>query len=81
MVYDKIAEILSRYFDLDKDEIEEETNIFEDLAAGDYDMARILNQVEEEFNLDEDIPEEEYEELAEVRNLVSYVSEQIGEEI
>ena len=76
---ERLAEIIGAYFDVTADDITEDTNIFEDLAGSDYDIAKLFRQIEEELNLDE-IPEEEAERLADIGELVSYCIEQTGEE-
>jgi acyl carrier protein len=69
MVLEKVKEIISDLFDVDKEEITEETCL---CNFGDsFDLAEIIIAVEEEFEIE--IPDEEAEKFETVGNIVEYI--------
>lgn len=69
MVLEKVKEIISDLFDVDKEEITEETCLCD---FGDWsDIVDIIIAVEEEFEIE--IPDEEAEKFETVQDLVEYI--------
>lgn len=51
MVFDKVKEILSSQFGIDKDMIDENTDVVNDLGADSLDIVELMMSLEEEFGL------------------------------
>lgn len=73
MVLEKVKEIISDLFDVDKEEITEETCLCD---FGDWsDIVDIIIAVEEEFEIE--IPDEEAEKFETVQDLVEYIEDNL----
>lgn len=72
MIFNKIKEILSKYIDMDSDEIKLETRLAEDLGLNSYEFMSIVGEVEEEFDIEVD--EKEILRLVTVADLLDYIS-------
>ncbi|MDR1467328.1 MAG: acyl carrier protein [Oscillospiraceae bacterium] len=77
MVFKKVKTILSEQFDVNEEEINEETNIEKDLNADSLDIADLLIAFEEEFNIE--ISDEDSEDIKTVGDLVAYVKKNFSE--
>ncbi len=75
MVIDKVIEILCEHFELDENEITEDTSLVDDLGADSMDSLDITMAMEEEFDIE--IPDEEAEELKTVGDIVNYIESRI----
>ena len=73
MVYEKIIEIIVNQFDVEAEEITEETNFLTDLGADSLDVVELAMNIEDEFELGE-ISEEDIRSIQTVGDLVAYVS-------
>ncbi len=75
MVFERIRSIISKYLEIDPDEITLETRINEDLKADSLDLFKIVNEIEDEFGI-----KIEYAEIIEtVDDAVKFVQEQLKE--
>ena len=70
-MFDKIADIVSKQLGADIDDIDENTNIMDDLGADSLDVVEMLMAVEESFGVA--VPDEEIPNLKTVRDIVEYV--------
>ena len=70
-MFEKIADIVSKQLGADIDDIEENTNIMDDLGADSLDVVEMLMAVEESFGVS--VPDEEIPNLKTVRDIVEYV--------
>ena len=70
-MFEKIADIVSKQLGADFDEIDENTNILDDLGADSLDVVEMLMAVEESFGVS--VPDEEIPNLKTVRDIVEYV--------
>jgi acyl carrier protein len=77
VVFKKVKTILSEQFDVNEEEINEETNIEKDLNADSLDIADLLIAFEEEFNIE--ISDEDSEDIKTVGDLVAYVKKNFSE--
>ena len=75
MVIDKVIAILCEQFEVDENEITEETSLVDDLGADSMDSLDITMALEEEFDLE--IPDEDAEELKTVGDIVNYIEANI----
>jgi len=73
MVIDKVKKILSEQFDVDMSELNENTNIEEDLGADSVEVIDLLMSLEDEFQLE--IPDEAIDEIRTIADLVAYIEE------
>jgi acyl carrier protein len=71
MVFEKIVEILCEQLMLDKDQIQMDTAITDDLGADSLDLVEVLMSCEDEFDVE--IPDEEAEKFKNVGDLVHYI--------
>ena len=70
-MFEKIADIVSNQLGADIDDIEENTNIMDDLGADSLDVVEMLMAFEESFGVS--VPDEEIPNLKTVRDIVEYV--------
>ena len=73
MVYDKIIEMLCEQFGLPEQDLNENTNLINDIGIDSVDVVELVVELENEFGLDE-IPEEELRKMATIGDLAAYVS-------
>ena len=71
MVFEKIVEILCEQLMLDKDQVQMDTAITDDLGADSLDLVEVLMSCEDEFDVE--IPDEEAEKFKNVGDLVRYI--------
>ncbi len=76
MVYDKIIEMICEQFDMEPDQLNENTTFIEDMGIDSVDVVELVVELEDEFGLD-DIPEEELRNLRTIGDLAAYVSAHI----
>ena len=70
-MFDKIADIVSKQLGADIDDINDNTNIMDDLGADSLDVVEMLMAIEETFGVS--VPDEEIPNLKTVRDLIEYV--------
>ena len=75
MVIEKVIAILCEQFEVDENEITEETSLVDDLGADSMDSLDITMALEEEFDIE--IPDEDAEELKTVGDIVNYIESNI----
>lgn len=68
MLLNEVKEILAGQLELDAEEIDAESNIFDDLGADRLDMIDIVMTVEDEYSVE--ITDEDLEEIKLVEDLV-----------
>ncbi len=73
MVLEKVQNIVSAQFDVDKNTITMDTNIEDDLGADSLDVVDMLMSLEDEFDVE--IPDEQIDKIRTVGQLVSYIEE------
>ena len=72
MVYEKIRDMVSTQFSLDKEEITMETDFRKDLGADSIDLVELIMSLEEEFDLE--VEDEEVENINTVEDAVDYIN-------
>jgi len=73
MVIDRVKKILSEEFDVDVNELTENTNIQDDLDADSIKVYDLLMALEDEFQLE--IPDEAIDEIRTIGDLTAYIEE------
>lgn len=73
MVFEKVAELLSKQFDVEQSTITMDTSIQDDLGADSLDIFDLLMSLEDEF--DAEIPDEEIENMKTVGAVVKFIEE------
>ena len=71
MVLEKVKAILSEQFDVEEENLTNETNLQDDLGADSLDVVDLLMSIEDEFEIE--IPDEDIENIRTVGELVSYI--------
>ena len=71
MVFEKIVEIICEQMMLDKDQVQMDTAITDDLGADSLDLVEVLMSCEDEFDVE--IPDEDAEKFKSVGDLVRYI--------
>ena len=72
MIFEKIRELICEQFDVDPEQITEETNFLQDLSADSLDFVELIMNMEDTFGLPES-NEDELREIHTVADLVKYV--------
>ena len=75
MVFERIREIFSEYFEIDPSEIGMDSSISDDLEGDSLDMVDLTITIEDEFDII--IPDEDVEEMRTVGDVVDYIERQI----
>ena len=71
MVIDKIKEIIANQLDIDVNEIQNNSNLIEDLKADSLDVVELIMDLEQEFDVE--IPNEELENIKTVEDIAKYI--------
>lgn len=75
-IFNKIKDMIADNFDVDKDEITEDTNFMNDLDADSIDLVEFILQLEDEFGAE--IPDDEAEKIKTIGDAVSYIKPHQG---
>lgn len=75
---DRVKEIISEQFNIDKDEVTLETDLADDLNADSLDLVELIMAFEDEFNLE--IEDEDVTSLKTVSDAIEEISKKLGEE-
>ena len=73
MVFEKIKELICEQFDVEPEQITEDTNFLQDLSADSLDFVELVMNIEDTFHLPE-IGEDEIRSIQTVGDLVAFVS-------
>ena len=72
-MFEKIADIVSKQLGADFDDIDENTNIMDDLGADSLDVVEIIMAIEDEYGIE--VPDEKLENVKTVGDVVGYIEE------
>lgn len=75
MVLEKLIELLCEQLDIEPDEVNENTDIINDLGADSLDVVDLVMTLEDEFDIE--IPDEDIETIHTVGELAHYLEEHI----
>ena len=76
MVFEKVRKILSDQLEIDEESITMESDLVEDLKADSLAIVELIMDLEQEFDLD--IPDEELPKVATVKDVVTYIEQNVG---
>ena len=76
MVIEKVIAILCEQFEVDENEITEETSLVDDLGADSMDSLDITMALEEEFDIE--IADDDAQKIQKVQDAVSYIESKKG---
>ncbi|MBR1660488.1 MAG: acyl carrier protein [Oscillospiraceae bacterium] len=77
MVFEQIRDIVCEQFDVDRENVTEDTDFLSDLDADSLDVVELAMSIEEAFHLPE-IGEDDIRSIATVGDLVAYVNRALG---
>lgn len=72
MIFEKLVEILAEQLDADKESMNADTKIADDLGADSLDLVDLLMSIEDEFGIE--IPDEDVEGLQTIGEVADYIS-------
>lgn len=75
-VYEFVKKLLVENMSIDEAKIAEGSNIIEDLGADSLDIMDLVNDIEKKYEIS--IPQEEYENLKTVGDVVGFVEKQLN---
>ena len=73
MIFEKVRDIICEQFDLEPDQVTENTLLKEDLDADSLDLVDLVMSFEDEFQIEG--PEEEVRNIKTVGDIVKYIEE------
>lgn len=76
MLFNEIKEILASQLEIDEDDIEMTSNIYDDLGADRLDIADIVMTVEDEYSIE--VTDEALEEIKLVEDLVYFIDSNLN---
>lgn len=71
MIFDEVREILAEQLDVDKDSIEMNSKLAEDLGADSLDAIDIVMTIEDQYSIE--VPDENIENMKTVEDIVSFI--------
>ena len=71
MIFEKVRDIICEQFDLEPDQVTENTLLKEDLDADSLDLVDLVMSFEDEFQIE--VPEEEVRNIKTVGDIVKYI--------
>ncbi len=76
MVFEKIRKILADQLEIEESKISLESDLVEELNADSLDIVELIMDLEQEFDIS--IPDEDLPKVVTVKDIVSYVEEQVN---
>lgn len=76
-IFEQVKKILCDQLDLEEEQVNEDSEVIDDLGADSLDIVDLVMTLEEEF--DTEIPDEDIENLKTVGNIVKYIEERVAE--
>ena len=71
MIFDEVREILAEQLDVDKDSIEMNSKLAEDLGADSLDAIDIVMTIEDQYAIE--VPDDNIENMKTVEDIVSFI--------
>ena len=71
MIFDEVREILAEQLDVDKDSIEMNSKLAEDLGADSLDAIDIVMTIEDQYAIE--VPDENIENMKTIEDIVSFI--------
>ena len=76
-IFEQVKKILCDQLDLEEEQVNEDSEVIDDLGADSLDIVDLVMTLEEEF--DTEIPDEDIENLKTVGDIVKYIEERVAE--
>ena len=76
-IFEQVKKILCDQLDLEEEQVNEDSEVFDDLGADSLDIVDLVMTLEEEF--DTEIPDEDIENLKTVGDIVKYIEDRVAE--
>ena len=70
---EKVKKLIAEQFDVEEDDISEDSSITDDLGADSLDVVDLVMAIQDEFNIE--IPEDEVENIKTVGDIVKYIED------
>lgn len=75
--FEQVKKILCDQLDLEEEQVNEDSEVIDDLGADSLDIVDLVMTLEEEF--DTEIPDEDIENLKTVGDIVKYIEDRVAE--
>ena len=76
-IFEQVKKILCDQLDLEEEQVNEDSEVIDDLGADSLDIVDLVMTLEEEF--DTEIPDEDIENLKTVVDIVKYIEDRVAE--
>ena len=76
-ICEQVKKILCDQLDLEEEQVNEDSEVIDDLGADSLDIVDLVMTLEEEF--DTEIPDEDIENLKTVGDIVKYIEDRVAE--
>ena len=76
-IFEQVKKILCDQLDLEEEQVNEDSEVIDDLGADSLDIVDLVMTLEEEF--DTEIPDENIENLKTVGDIVKYIEDRVAE--
>ena len=76
-IFEQVKKILCDQLDLEEEQVNEDSEVIDDLGADSLDIVDLVMSLEEEF--DTEIPDEDIENLKTVGDIVKYIEDRVAE--
>ena len=76
-IFVQVKKILCDQLDLEEEQVNEDSEVIDDLGADSLDIVDLVMTLEEEF--DTEIPDEDIENLKTVGDIVKYIEDRVAE--
>ena len=76
-IFEQVKKILCDQLDLEEEQVNEDSEVIDDLGADSLDIVDLVMTLEEEF--DTEIPDEDIENLKTVGDIVIYIEDRVEE--
>ena len=76
-IFEQVKKILCDQLDLEEEQVNEDSEVIDDLGADSLDIVDLVMTLEEEF--DTKIPDEDIENLKTVGDIVKYIEDRVAE--
>lgn len=76
-IFEQVKKILCDQLDLEEEQVNEDSEVIDDMGADSLDIVDLVMTLEEEF--DTEIPDEDIENLKTVGDIVKYIEDRVAE--
>ena len=76
-IFEQVKKILCDQLDLEEEQVNEDSEVIDDVGADSLDIVDLVMTLEEEF--DTEIPDEDIENLKTVGDIVKYIEDRVAE--